>query len=247
MSTDDTDRARRSRSSRAWIRSASTAWRSCMAAGATSWRSAPICGPASAWCAAAPARRWSAIRRRSRRASGNTWRSASIRSSSRATRTWRRPTASPSWCSRCCRSAHGNGAPLSRQHGPFGETIANEYRPLDQQARAVMSAEALACRSSRCRSRCARRTGCCRSRILLGLAGCLAAGLIPARVLPAPTDVLAAGWKLLLTGELSQNIWVSFWRAHRRLRHRRRDRLCARARQRPVARSASADSTRRCR
>ena len=32
-----------------------------MAAAATSSRSARTCGPASAWCAAAPARRWSAI------------------------------------------------------------------------------------------------------------------------------------------------------------------------------------------
>jgi sulfonate transport system permease protein len=39
------------------------------------------------------------------------------------------------------------------------------------------------------------------------------AGVIPARVLPAPTDVLAAGWKLLLSGELVRNIWISFWRA----------------------------------
>jgi sulfonate transport system permease protein len=39
------------------------------------------------------------------------------------------------------------------------------------------------------------------------------AGAIPARVLPAPTDVLAAGWKLLKTGELRRNIWISFWRA----------------------------------
>jgi sulfonate transport system permease protein len=40
-----------------------------------------------------------------------------------------------------------------------------------------------------------------------------AAGLISGRVLPAPTDVLAAGWKLLKSGELPRNIWVSFWRA----------------------------------
>jgi sulfonate transport system permease protein len=38
-------------------------------------------------------------------------------------------------------------------------------------------------------------------------------GVIPVRVLPAPTEVLAAGWKLLLSGELVKNIWVSFWRA----------------------------------
>ena len=39
------------------------------------------------------------------------------------------------------------------------------------------------------------------------------AGMIPGRVLPAPSDVLAAGWKLLQSGELLRNIWVSFWRA----------------------------------
>jgi sulfonate transport system permease protein len=39
------------------------------------------------------------------------------------------------------------------------------------------------------------------------------AGLIPSRVLPAPTDVVIAGWKLLRSGELLRNIWVSFWRA----------------------------------
>ena len=38
-------------------------------------------------------------------------------------------------------------------------------------------------------------------------------GFVPARVLPAPTDVALAGWKLLLSGELARNIWVSFWRA----------------------------------
>jgi sulfonate transport system permease protein len=39
------------------------------------------------------------------------------------------------------------------------------------------------------------------------------AGLISSRVLPAPTDVLAAGWKLLRSGELLRNVWISFWRA----------------------------------
>jgi len=38
-------------------------------------------------------------------------------------------------------------------------------------------------------------------------------GFVPARVLPAPSDVALAGWKLLLSGELVRNIWVSFWRA----------------------------------
>lgn len=38
-------------------------------------------------------------------------------------------------------------------------------------------------------------------------------GFVSPRVLPAPTDVVSAGWRLLKSGELSQNIWVSFWRA----------------------------------
>jgi sulfonate transport system permease protein len=38
-------------------------------------------------------------------------------------------------------------------------------------------------------------------------------GFVPTRVLPAPTDVALAGWKLLLSGDLAKNIWVSFWRA----------------------------------
>ena len=38
-------------------------------------------------------------------------------------------------------------------------------------------------------------------------------GFVPVRVLPAPSDVVLAGWKLLLSGELVRNIWVSFWRA----------------------------------
>jgi sulfonate transport system permease protein len=38
-------------------------------------------------------------------------------------------------------------------------------------------------------------------------------GLVPARVLPAPSEVALAGWKLSLSGELARNIWVSFWRA----------------------------------
>ncbi|SHL26479.1 sulfonate transport system permease protein [Bradyrhizobium lablabi] len=39
------------------------------------------------------------------------------------------------------------------------------------------------------------------------------AGLVSARVLPAPSDVALAAWKLSLSGELARNIWVSFWRA----------------------------------
>ena len=39
------------------------------------------------------------------------------------------------------------------------------------------------------------------------------AGLISTRMLPAPSDVVVAAWKLALSGELARNIWVSFWRA----------------------------------
>ena len=51
---------------------------------------------------------------------------------------------------------------------------------------------------------------------LLLLAGWQAAarfGTIPANVLPAPSDVLAAGWRLALSGELFDNIAVSSRRA----------------------------------
>jgi sulfonate transport system permease protein len=48
--------------------------------------------------------------------------------------------------------------------------------------------------------------------ILIWQVAC-ATGLVSGRVLPAPTDVARAGWKLLLSGELERNISVSFWRA----------------------------------
>ena len=38
-------------------------------------------------------------------------------------------------------------------------------------------------------------------------------GVIPGRILPAPSDVLLAGWRLMRSGELPRNVWVSFWRA----------------------------------
>src|SRR5207237_7825825 len=40
-----------------------------------------------------------------------------------------------------------------------------------------------------------------------------ATGVLSSRVLPPPSDVALAGWKLTVTGELGRNIWVSFWRA----------------------------------
>src|SRR3984957_13175823 len=48
--------------------------------------------------------------------------------------------------------------------------------------------------------------------LLVWQAACVG-GFVPGRVLPAPSDVALAGWKLLLSGELARNIWVSFWRA----------------------------------
>src|SRR5580704_16987449 len=48
--------------------------------------------------------------------------------------------------------------------------------------------------------------------IVVWQAACVT-GFGSSRGLPAPSDVALAGWKLLLSGELAQNIWVSFWRA----------------------------------
>jgi sulfonate transport system permease protein len=48
--------------------------------------------------------------------------------------------------------------------------------------------------------------------VLIWQAAC-SAGLVSARVFPAPSGVALAGWKLLRSGELESNIWVSFWRA----------------------------------
>ena len=39
------------------------------------------------------------------------------------------------------------------------------------------------------------------------------AGMIAAEVMPAPTAIVAAGWRLALSGELWSNIWISTWRA----------------------------------
>jgi sulfonate transport system permease protein len=38
-------------------------------------------------------------------------------------------------------------------------------------------------------------------------------GWLSTRILPAPSDVVEAGWRLLKSGELVRNMWVSFWRA----------------------------------
>ena len=49
--------------------------------------------------------------------------------------------------------------------------------------------------------------------VVLGWEAAAAGGLVSTRFLPAPSDVLAAGWRLALSGELWTNIQVSFARA----------------------------------
>lgn len=49
--------------------------------------------------------------------------------------------------------------------------------------------------------------------VILTWEGLARAGLIPANVLPAPSAVVEAFWKLLMSGELLRNVWVSSWRA----------------------------------
>lgn len=41
----------------------------------------------------------------------------------------------------------------------------------------------------------------------------VSAGWLSTRILPAPSDVAEAGLRLLRSGELARNMWVSFWRA----------------------------------
>src|SRR5450830_427609 len=73
-------------------------------AAAPTWRSPPTSGPVSAWYVAAPVQRWWATRNKWLSGSRNTRIWASRVSSSPATRTSKKPIASPSWCSRYCRN-----------------------------------------------------------------------------------------------------------------------------------------------
>ena len=41
----------------------------------------------------------------------------------------------------------------------------------------------------------------------------VSSGLLSTHILPTPTDVVKAGWRLFQNGELLRNMWVSFWRA----------------------------------
>jgi sulfonate transport system permease protein len=49
--------------------------------------------------------------------------------------------------------------------------------------------------------------------IVLAWQAAVSMGWLSTRILPAPSDVVEAGWRLLRSGELARNMWVSFWRA----------------------------------
>ena len=123
--------------------------------------------------------------------------------------------------------------PLAHAHG--AGAVARQHRAVRRDHRQRSSPAAPAGRRSHeRRRRCQRGSSTALSQwalplgILAGLAGrCRPPACIPTRVLPAPTDVVAAGWTLLLSGELVHNIWVSFWRAMVGFAHRRRHRLRA--------------------
>ena len=140
-------------------------------------------------------------RDRGRAHARNTRRSASTPSSSPATRTSRRPTASPSWCSRCCRSAQRpRRRRLAVNTGPFGETIANEHPPAARRAgRSVMTAAPIARR----RAAAAWRHGRCRSALLVVWQVASSAGLVCRRACcRRRATSRVAFWQLLRSGEL---------------------------------------------
>ena len=87
------------------------------------------CGPAWAWYVGARARRSSAAPSRWRRACANTKPSASTPSSSPATRTSKKRTASPTWCSRTSTWPSRASVTGPNFAGPFGEVIANLHAP----------------------------------------------------------------------------------------------------------------------
>ena len=49
--------------------------------------------------------------------------------------------------------------------------------------------------------------------VILAWQASVSFGLLSTRIMPAPSDVVEAGWRLLRSGELARNMWVSFWRA----------------------------------
>ncbi len=214
-----------------------------MAAAATNSRSAPISGPASAWCAAARGRRWSAIpktvaaRIKEYMAIGiDTFIMSGYPHLEEAYRFAELvfpllPLAQ-----------ERDVQPVPVNTGPFGETIANDYRPRRQAGVAIMSA------ARDRRAGFSALTQWVLPLAILAIWQVLSRiGFIPVRVLPAPTEVLAAGWKLLLNGELGQEYLGQLLARHRRLCDRRRHRLRARAGQRSVAAFGDVSRHARCR
>ncbi|SFL02486.1 aliphatic sulfonate ABC transporter permease SsuC [Methylorubrum salsuginis] len=49
--------------------------------------------------------------------------------------------------------------------------------------------------------------------VIVGWQAAASLGLVSTRFMPTPLDVAAAGWRLAQTGELFENLWVSFARA----------------------------------
>ena len=127
-------------------------------------------------------------------------RSASTPSSCRATRTWKRPTASPSWCSRCCRSRTCTNvpAPTRVNTGPFGETIANDHRRSAGRPRS---------HERRRQSRLPVPSVLTQWALPLGIIvvwqASSVAGSIPGRGAAGADRCAGAGWKLLQSGELA--------------------------------------------
>ena len=129
LASSATPRSRRPRRpSRGSIPSARAAWRASMAAAGTTSSSPRTCGPASAWCAAAPARRSSATRTRSPSACASTS-TVGIEHFI---------LSGYPHLEECYRFAelvmpklplsehHGRRPGVTRNAGPFGEMIANE-------------------------------------------------------------------------------------------------------------------------
>ena len=107
-----------------------------------------------------------------------------------------------------------NVTPIRVNTGPFGETIANEHRPA-RQGVAVMSLIESLPRIRRLRL--PRADGLIPwivplAIILVWQVACVTGFVLGAGAAGAERRG-AGGWKLLLSGELVRNIWVSFWRA----------------------------------
>ena len=102
--------------------------------------------------------------------------------------------------------------------GPFGETVANESRPAESSSAGDRGGPIIRLAEILPRGRAGHLPGIGGfipwilpiSVMIVWQIAC-STGYVPTRVLPAPTDVVLAGWKSLQSGELARNIWVSFW------------------------------------